>query len=279
MGRKRINTDDTPLLPGLEDATPTAPPASKQRARTAPVLPRLIVGTLATIAAVAFALFALHRVEQFLIADPRFTLDNLDESLVVSGAEHVSRRAIEGVFGNDSGRSVYLIPINDRRMTLNTVDRIKDATVARVWPNRLVVQIAERKPVAFITLSAGRVALIDEDGVILPQAQDRFILPVVTGVRASDPLPERRERIARMLRLMKEVGDTGKNISEVDVSDRDDLKIRQPYEGRSVTLLLGDNHFLARYQNFLTHYAEIKRKLPGAFTLDLRLEDRITVVE
>jgi len=264
MARKRSNGDDTLLLPGLEDAPP-ASPAAKPRARTAPVLPRLIIGTLATIAAVAVALFALHRIEQFLIADSRFALDT--DSLVVAGSEHASRHAIEAVFGSDSGRSVYLIPINERRMTLKTVDWIRDATVARVWPNRLVVQISERKPVAFITLSAGRVALIDEDGVILPQAQDRFMLPVVTGVRASDPIAERRRRIGLLSRLMKEVGDTGKNISEIDVS------------GRSVTLLLGDNRFLARYQNFLTHYAEIKRKLPGAATLDLRLEDRITVVE
>jgi hypothetical protein len=28
----------------------------------------------------------------------------------------------------------------------------------------------------------------------------------------------------------------------------------------------------------VSHYGEIKQKLPGATTLDLRLEDRITVV-
>lgn len=277
MARKR--NDDTPMLPGMEDPPSPEAPESKPRTRTAPVLPRLIAGTLSTVLAAGAALFALHRTEQFLIADPRFVLEDTENALIVAGAEHASRRAIEAVFASDAGRSVYLIPINDRRMTLKTIDWVRDAAVARIWPNRLVLQIFERKPVAFLTLSGGRVGLIDEDGVILPQAQDRFVLPVVTGVRASDPLPTRRERIARLLRLMKEIGEAGKNISEVDVGDRDNLKIRQPYEGRFVTLLLGDSHFLIRYQNFLTHYAEIKRKLPGAATLDLRLEDRITVVE
>jgi hypothetical protein len=45
-----------------------------------------------------------------------------------------------------------------------------------------------------------------------------------------------------------------------------------------VTLLLGDQDFGVRYQNFVSHYGEIKQKLPGAAALDLRLEDRITVV-
>jgi hypothetical protein len=85
--------------------------------------------------------------------------------------------------------------------------------------------------------------------------------------------------VALVLRLLKEIGDARKDISEVDVSDRGNLKVTVPYEGGMVTLLLGDTHFQLRYTNFRNHIAEIKRKLPGASTLDLRLEDRITVVE
>jgi cell division septal protein FtsQ len=142
-----------------------------------------------------------------------------------------------------------------------------------------MVHVAERAPVAFVTLSSSRFALIDEDGVILPSAKDRFTLPVLAGVRAADPLTLRRERVHRMLGLMTELAEAGKNISEIDVSDRDNLKVSQPYDGRVLTLLLGDRNFAARYGNFLSHYKEIQSKLPGAMTLDLRLEDRITVVE
>ena len=53
----------------------------------------------------------------------------------------------------------------------------------------------------------------------------------------------------------------------------------QPYDGRILTLLLGDRNFAVRYGNFLSHYAQIQQRLPGAAVLDLRLEDRITVVE
>jgi hypothetical protein len=69
------------------------------------------------------------------------------------------------------------------------------------------------------------------------------------------------------------------NISEIDVSDGDNLKVSQPYDGRSLTLLLGDRNFAARYGNFVSHYAQIQQRLPGAAVLDLRVEDRITVVE
>jgi cell division protein FtsQ len=133
--------------------------------------------------------------------------------------------------------------------------------------------------VAFLTLGPSRFGLIDEDGVILPRAPDRFTLPVLTGVRASDALSERRDRVHRMLRLTNDLGGNARNISEIDVSDRDNLKVTAPRDGHIVTLLLGDRNFALRYQNFLDHYPAIKRRLPDAATLDLRLEDRITVVE
>jgi cell division protein FtsQ len=245
---------------------------------------RLIAGSVvAGVCLVAF-LYAFHRLEQFLIRDPRFELIGSGESagpksLTVARASHASAPAIEAVFAEDFGRSVYLIPLADRRATLRTVDWVKDAAVARLWPNRLVVRITERTPVAFVTLGSGRVALIDEDGVILPAAKDRFTLPVLAGVRASDSIADRRECVQRAMRLTNELGEAAQKISEIDVSDRDNLKVSEPFEGRVVTLLLGDHGFAVRHQNFLNHFAEIKRKLPGAFTLDMRLEDRITVVE
>jgi cell division septal protein FtsQ len=285
----RRTYEGTGMLPGMEEAAP-APASSKPRVRTpAPPKsnmpsPRVILGILAAAIGLVMAMYVFHRVELFFIGDPRFALlgpgdAGNEESLELVGASHASPRVIEAVFSADFGRSVYLIPLSDRRNTLRTVDWIKDAKVARLWPNRVVVTLTERKPVAFVTLAAGRVALIDEDGVILPRAKDRFNVPVLAGVHANDPLSERREHVQRMLALMRALGDEGQKVSEIDVTDRDNLKVSEPFDGRSVTLLLGDRNFAVRHQNFLDHFAEIKQRLPGAATLDLRLEDRITVVE
>jgi len=273
------------LLPGMEPADPP----SRPRARVSATQPRppsrlkIALRVMALTLVLAMSLYGFHRLEQFLIRDSRFAMGGPDGSaeastLDIQGAEHASRRAIETVFAEDMGRSVYLLPLADRRATLQTVDWVKDASVARFWPNRVVVRVTERRPVAFLTLGPSRFGLIDGDGVILPQSPGRFHLPVLTGVHPRDPLPERRARVQRMLRLLHDLGGMADKVSEIDVSDSDNLKVTQPYEGRMVTLLLGDQDLGARYQNFVSHYGEIKQKLPGATTLDLRLEDRITVV-
>ena len=281
MGRKTY--EGTGILPGIEDEPKPRARSSKAGRQEIPAA-RILAAVLILGIAVILSLYAFHRLEQFLIRDSRFALNGADGSadtatLEIAGAAHASRRQIEAVFAEDLGRSTYLLPLSERRTTLRAVDWVKDASIARLWPNRVIVNIWERKPVAFVAVSSSRFGLIDEDGVILPPAPDRFQLPVLAGVRSSDKVTERRDRVHRMLRLTRELGEMSAKISEIDVSDRDNLKVTQSYDGRMVTLLLGDHNFALRYQNFIRNYPEITKRLPGAATLDMRLEDRITVVE
>ncbi len=242
-----------------------------------------IIGISFAICVVLIAsLYVFHRFEQFLIRDPRFALAGVEgdgPGIEIIGAAHASKAQIERVFAIDLARSVYLLPLADRRDALRSVDWVKDASIARLWPNRVMVSVKERKPVAFLSLAPSRFALIDEDGVILPPAADRFELPVLTGVGTSDALADRRDRVHRMLRLMTDVGEDARDISEIDVSDRDNLKVTVPRDGHIITLLLGDRHFGVRYQKFSSYYAAIRRQSPRVMTFDLRLGDRITGVE
>ena len=268
--------------------TPLQPPRPRPRvsnpAETSIPRLKIAVWVVALTVALVILLFAWHRLEQYLIHDPRFAVngpEGADDASVIQilGAQHASRRAIEGAFAEDMGRSIYMLPLDARRSTLRTVDWVKDVTVMRLWPNRVVVRVAERRPVAFVSLSGSRYGLIDDDGVILPPATDRFHLPVLRGVSTRDPLAERRDRVQRLQKLLHALGPNADKIAEVDVTDREDLRVTQPYEGRMVTLLLGDQNFAVRYQNFLNHYSEIHEKMPEASSLDLRMEDRITVVQ
>ena len=257
--------------------------------------PKWIAIGLGSMLALAGVVYGVHYGEQFLIRDPRFALrvpgDDLsggavapeDDPLEISGAAHVSPRAIEAVFSDDFGKSAYLVPLSDRRATLRTVAWVKDASVARFWPNRVLVGVTERKPVAYLAVDSSRRPpfdrpMIDEEGVVLPPVEDRFTLPVLAGVRVGDSAAVRRERVQKLLRLMKELGDAGHAIVQVDLSDTDNIRVNEPFDGRMVTLLLGDRDFALRHQNFVRYFAEIRKKMAGATVLDLRVEDRITVL-
>jgi len=278
------------VLPGMENqpepiSMPEGAPRKRRTTEPKPRLTRLrlIVGSIAFVLVAGLSLYGFQLLEQFLIRDKRFAVvapDGAPEQVIrISGAAHASVRNIEAAFTEDFGRSLYLVPMEERLAALRDVAWVRDASIARIWPNRLVVNVTERTPVAFVTLPPSRFQLIDADGVILPPAQDRFNLPVLKGVKEADDIAVRREGVQRMLRLSAELGDAMKDVSEVDVSQPDNIAIFRPHDGHIVKLLLGDRDYEHRYQTFLNHVSDIDARVPGAKVLDLRLEDRITVVE
>ena len=239
----------------------------------------------------AGGLFVFHRLERFLITDSRFQLAPALEygvdppGFLIEGVARSSRKAIVNTFANDFGRSVYLLPLEMRRAELFGIEWVREATVARFWPNQIFIRIEERKPAAFYQEAAqggvkSRIWLIDEEGVLLHiPPQNTFRLPVVTGFRADAKIEERSRRVLRMLRLMKDVKNYGARISEVDVSDMDNLKaIVQAPDNQAMVLWLGDRNFHTRMEDFERSYPEIRRRLPGVSTLDMRLDGRISVV-
>ncbi|MEX2263467.1 MAG: cell division protein FtsQ/DivIB [Bryobacteraceae bacterium] len=237
----------------------------------------------------AASAWAAKELRHFSATDKRFFLlppDAETPGLGVAGVLYASPVRIERVFERDFGRSVARVPLAERRRQLLAVDWVADASVLRIWPNRIAVRIVERQPVAFVSLPArfergpARLALIDDDGVILETpARSRFSFPVLRGLSEKEPETERARQVRLMQRIRRDVEPFGKTISEIDVGNPDNPLVTVELEGRAVTLALGDRNFRTRFQNFLSHYPEIRKRLPEAGSFDLRLDDRITAKE
>jgi cell division protein FtsQ len=199
--------------------------------------------------------------------------------LKIEGVRYAVRSKVMRVFDEDFGRSIFAAPLDERRRRLLAIDWVEDATVSRIWPDRLMVRIRERRPVAFVSFPSG-VLLIDAHGVLLdPPAQARFSFPVLSGIREDQDEGQRAGRVRTMMRLLDELGAHSADISEVNAADPDDVRVVARVENQTVELLMGDSSFDARYRTFLGHFAEIRKKSPEGKTFDLRLDDRITVKE
>ncbi|MGE5570538.1 MAG: cell division protein FtsQ/DivIB [Rhodospirillales bacterium] len=235
---------------------------------------------------------AIYRIDQYLASDRHFILTGSPEAhpnLSITGLQYAPHAQAAGVFVEDFGRSIYLMPLAERRRALMRIDWVRDASVSRRWPNRVDVRIYERTPVAFAMLPQSRdasgtvlyeAALVDGEGVILtPPPRARFNLPVLYGLTRQQPAQIRRERVRQVLELIGEVKSHTGQISEINAADADNLIVTYNVEGRAVRLMLGHQRYLPRLKSFLTNYAEISRRLPGARLFDLRLDDRITAVE
>jgi cell division protein FtsQ len=221
-----------------------------------------------------------YKVRQYVITDPQFNLSrDRKDAITIQGLVYASRSKVQRVFAGDFDHSIFAIPLEERRRRLLAIDWIEDASVSRVWPDRLVVRIRERKPVAFVSSRSG-VLLVDAHGALLEQpAQAQFSFPVLGGIREDGTDADRRDRVRAFMEFQQDMGFLSKDVSEVDAADPDNIRIISQVDHRAVTLLLGDGNFARRYQNFLNHYAEIRKRSPEAKAFDLRLDDRITVKE
>jgi cell division protein FtsQ len=223
---------------------------------------------------------AALKIRRYVIRDPEFVLSrDRPDSLTIVGLKYTNRGKVRRIFSGDFEHSIFSVPLDERRRRLLAIDWVEDASVSRVWPDRLVVRIHERTPVAYVYFRSG-VLLIDGHGALLdPPPESHFAFPVLNGVREDETEDERRERVRALLLFEQEMGYLAKDVSEVDVSDLENLRVVTQVDRRAVQLVMGDMNFASRYQNFMNHYQEIHRHSPEVKTFDLRLEDRITARE
>lgn len=227
------------------------------------------------------------QVERFFMRDARFALERAPEygdpppNLHIEGLRYADREMVLKVFEEDLGRSVFLLPLDKRRIELLARPWVKEASVSRLWPNQVRVQIVERKPVAFVKRSGGaETTVIDGDGVLMEApASATFSLPVVAGVGPEFDAEQRALRMRRVERLIKDLGEHIHEVDEIDCNDSENLQVVQPFHNRAVKLILGNRNFRLRYENFLAMADQLMEKLPNAVTFDLRLEEQVTAAE
>ena len=144
----------------------------------------------------------------------------------------------------DFDHSIFLVPLGERRRRLLAIDWVEDASVSRVWPDRLVVRHPERKPVAFVLLPLRRAA--DR----LPRHPAGAAAPGAVHLPGARRRPRGRDRgrsaasgCASCLRVQEELGYLAKDVSEVNAADPDNVRIVAQVDNRALELILGDSNF------------------------------------
>jgi len=218
-------------------------------------------------------------VRRFLIHDPHFRIPGAT-SIQSTGLSEVNRTEVLPVFGEDIGRNIFFVPLSERRKQLEAIPWVQRATVMRYLPDRLSVSIVERTPVAFVR-EGDRVELADADGVILSMppammAQHHYSFPVIAGINARDSLASRRARMAVYQRFLSELDQNNQHltqqVSEIDLSDPEDLRATMPEQGSDILAHFGENQFLRRLQIYKSHIAEWRQRYPKLIGVDLRYE-------
>jgi cell division protein FtsQ len=227
---------------------------------------------------------AVDLLKTYLERDARFRIAGAGH-IQATGLTEVTRAQMLPVFGEDIGRNIFFVPLNERRKELEAIPWIQQATVMRLLPDQIRVQVVERKPVAF-TRHGQQIGLVDANGVLLDMpaatmAEHHYSFPVVTGIDPGDKPSSRQARMALYLRLMSELDANNQHyseqISEIDLTDPEDARVLMPEQGADILAHFGEDHFLERYQRYKAHIAEWRQQYPKLAAVDLRYEHQVVL--
>jgi cell division protein FtsQ len=251
--------------------------------RPASTVGRVLLAVGALVAVGAFTT-ACVMIRHTLERDPRFRIAG-SEDIQAAGLTEVSRAEMMPVFGEDIGRNVFFVPLDQRRRELEQIPWVERATVLRVLPDQIRVAVVERQPVAF-TRHRDQIGLVDANGVLLSMApatmaKHHYSFPVLTGIDPGDPADSRKERMELYMRMMAELDADGKHnseqISEIDLTDPEDARVLMPEQGTDILAHFGEDHFLDRYERYKAHIAEWRQQYPQLAAVDLRYDNQVVL--
>jgi cell division protein FtsQ len=221
----------------------------------------------------------------FFLYSPQVVLAGYDQ-IEVTGSHYVSRDAVTAAFAADLGKSVLLVPLDARRAELEKIPWVEQASVERLLPDRIRVELTERTPVAFLR-NGYRLALVDAHGVILDRPlRGDFVFPVVNGIARAMAPADRADRMGLFVTFMREIAlakaDADDRVSEVDLSDAQDVRATLaglPGMGGQgpVVVHFGDSDFVNKYRLLADNFGAWRASAGRLQSVDLRFSGQVVV--
>ena len=114
----------------------------------------------------------------------------------------LTREQILGAADIVEGRNVLTVDLGNSRAALEKLPQVESAEVSRTFPNRVAVNITERRPIAWVTLkkeedptTSEHAFLIDARSIVLRSRvllPEYYHLPIISGVETENLVPGQR---------------------------------------------------------------------------------------
>jgi cell division protein FtsQ len=210
----------------------------------------------------------------------RFRVESSD-NLEITGMQNVTKAQIMEVMGADIGRNIFFVPLAQQKAQLEQIPWVESASVMRFVPNRLQVEIHERTPVAFARVGP-RISLIDAGGTLMElPPKHKYSFPVILGMNPGEPLSTRAPRMKAYNELVEDLDSGGahysQDLSEVDLSDLENLKVRVNDSAGDVLVELGSSDYLKRYKTYVSHVQEWRQQFQKLESVNLRYDNQVIV--
>jgi cell division septal protein FtsQ len=214
---------------------------------------------------------------RWFLTSSRFEIGVID----VRGASRISSEQVIDAAAIGPGTNLFRLRPDVVVMRLERVPEIRRAEVTRALPNRVTIQIEERRP--FTLVHAGRLHWVDEDGVPFgpePRAVAAST-PVISGLTEDEvatmratPSPKALAAIGLIRTLMRTQSALLGEISEIDMS-RSEGPVLYTVDG--VEVRLGGEAWESRLMRLEGVLGQVVSAGESVRSIDLRFKDQVVL--
>lgn len=205
--------------------------------------------------------------------------------VVIEGNHRLEEIDVRRAAGLQIGSNAFEISTEEARNRLLQHPWVKEATVVRKLPNRIRIELVERKPVALVALD--QLYLVSKEGAVFKRlgVDDPADLPIITGIaseRFYDDLDYRTAVLLRSMALLQDYKGAGlaelEPASEIHFEGPTGIELFVGDDGMHVRLGNGQHRQkLRRLRQVLARLTREKARPAYVYLDNVRSPERVTV--
>lgn len=205
--------------------------------------------------------------------------------VVVEGNVRLEPMDVRRAAGIQIGSNAFEVSMEEARNRLLQHPWVEDATVVRKLPNRIRVELHERKPVALVALD--QLYLVSEEGAVFKRigVDDPADLPVITGIASEmfyDDFDYRKAVLLRSMAVLQDYEGAGladdEPVSEIHFDATTGVELFVGDDGMHVRLGRGQHRQkLRRLKQVLARLSREKARPAYVYLDNVRSPERVTV--
>jgi cell division protein FtsQ len=190
-------------------------------------------------------------------------------SPIINGLNRIKREEILKIAGITPGMNILSLDIKTIKNRIRFHPWVRDVSVRREFPNRLIINVAEREPTALINING--LFYVDRNGNIFKRVEacDSYDYPIITGISRDDDYSSFMNKVnmgIRFLNIAKPLMDI---ISEVNVSE-DGIII---YTMDGVMVNIGEDDYRKKVIRLNKILIDLRERSKRAKLIDLDYRD------
>lgn len=198
--------------------------------------------------------------------------------VTVRGCKELTERDVLSLAAIEPSRNLLVVNVEDVEKRIRTNPWVKQVSVGREYPDRVVIEIRERKPVALLKQETA-FYLLDMEGVMFKklESNDEMDLPVLTGFfskgKMDRPLLDKTLVLLQYLATTQEFPNI-KAVSEIHGHERLGLSL---FTNTGLCVLLGFDNYDNKFKRLPMIMADLDRRNQKSGFMQIDLSDPVKV--